>query len=76
MGAMARRDLSWVQSLTRQELIDVLERNSYIEAAASIRAGSSVEQATAYAAGGRPRYADREGEMVQEYIDRLQGTGL
>lgn len=72
---MARRDLTWIQSLSRQELIEVLERNGYVEAAASIHAGSSVEEATGYAVGGRPRYADREGEMVQWYIDWLHQTG-
>lgn len=71
---MARRDFSWVQSLSRRELIDVLERNGYIEAATGIRTGASVEEATAYALGGRPQYADHEGEAVQRYIDRLQQT--
>jgi hypothetical protein len=53
------------------ELIRMLERNGRVQAADDLRAGRGVVEATAYVAGGEPRYNDDEGRKLQRYIDDL-----
>jgi hypothetical protein len=61
-----------IGNLSLPQLIHMLERNGHTHAADALRAGGSVAEATAYVAGGEPRYDDAEGRELQSYIDGLQ----
>jgi hypothetical protein len=59
------------ETITRQELADMLERAGYHTASGDVLDGRDIREATEYVSG--IRYDDGEARWLSDYLDTLHG---